>query len=74
MSTTLTHLVPLAEAEEWEGGCPECPAVCLVDEDGAVTEHYLPTEHGRPLCTGSGKPAIDVHERPHWTVEGVQWL
>jgi hypothetical protein len=66
--------IPLVEAPELEGTCPRCPAVHLVDEHGAMPVHKIPPTIGRPVCAGSGQPALDIHPRKPFFVEGVRFL
>lgn len=72
------HSIPRPRTEpdpvELEGTCPCCPAVHLVDEHGAMPTHKIPPTIGRPLCDGSGQPALDIHPRKHFYVEGVRYL
>jgi hypothetical protein len=59
--------------DELDGECPVCGVVYGIDASHRMPEHKLPPVIARPVCTGSGQPAVRIRPRPYFFVEGVRW-
>lgn len=60
-------------ADELDGECPVCGAVYGIDASHQIPDHRIPPAIGRPVCVGSGRPAVRIRPRPYFFVEGVRW-
>jgi hypothetical protein len=62
------------EPIEFEGACPGCVGVYLLDSCGCLPDHLVAGGRlDRPRCDASGEPGLDPHRRKHFFVEGVRW-
>lgn len=78
MTATLidfTAVNGFGEPIEFEGACPACAGVYLLDAHGHLPAHKVAGGRlDRPHCDASGTPGLDPHRRRPFFVEGVRFL